>query len=336
MTAETFRALWVEETAGGRFTRRIAERTTSDLPPGDVLIRVSHSSLNYKDALSATGNRGVTRTYPHTPGIDAAGVVAESAVSAFRPGDEVLVTGYDLGMNTAGGFGGYVRVPAGWIVRLPQGMSRAQSMAYGTAGFTAALGILRIERGGVRPEHGPVLVTGATGGVGSLAVGMLARAGYTVAAVTGKPEARGFLEALGAREIIPRAAAVDTSRPLLKSRWAGVIDTVGGEILATALASTTRRAVVTCCGLVASPQLATTVFPFILRGVTLAGIDSAECPMDERLQAWERIAGDWRLGDLGAITTKISLDELSGRIDRILAGQERGRVVVAHEGRAGR
>lgn len=330
MTAETFRALWVEETSDGRFTRCIVERTTADLPPGDVLIRVSHSSLNYKDALSATGNRGVTRAYPHTPGIDAAGVVVESAAGAFRPGDEVLVTGYDLGMNTAGGFGGYVRVPAGWVVRLPGGMSRGESMAYGTAGFTAALGILRIARGGIGPERGPVLVTGATGGVGSLAVGMLARAGYAVAAVTGKPDARGFLEALGAREIIPRSAAVDTSRPLLKSRWAGVIDTVGGEILATALASTTRRAVVACCGLVASPQLATTVFPFILRGVSLVGIDSAECPMDERLHAWDRIARDWRLSDVRAITTEISLDELSGRIDRILAGQERGRVVIAH------
>ncbi len=330
MAGATFRALWVEEMAGGGFARRILERTTADLPPGEVLIRVSHSSLNYKDALSATGNRGVTRTYPHTPGIDAAGVVAESANDAFRPGDEVLVTGYDLGMNTAGGFGGYVRVPSGWVVRLPEGMSRAESMAYGTAGFTAALGILRLERGGIEPERGPILVTGATGGVGSLAVGMLARAGYTVAAVTGKPEAHAFLEALGAREIIPRAAAIDASRPLLKARWAGVIDTVGGEILATALASTTPRAVVACCGLVASPQLATTVFPFILRGVSLVGIDSAACPMEERLRAWGRIAGDWRLDDMRAITTEITLEELSGHIDRILAGQERGRVVIAH------
>lgn len=330
MTAATFRALWVEEAEAGRFTRRIVERAVSDLPPGDVLIEVSHSSLNYKDALSATGNRGVTRSYPHTPGIDAAGVVAESATDAFRQGDRVLVTGYDLGMNTPGGFGGYIRVPADWVVRLPQGMSPAESMAYGTAGFTAALAILRIARGGIAPERGPVLVTGATGGVGCMAVGMLARAGYTVVAVTGKANAGEFLTALGAREVIPRAAAIDTSRPLLKARWAAVIDTVGGPILATALASTLRRAVIACCGLVASPELATTVFPFILRGVCLAGVDSAECPMDERLRAWQRIAGDWRLENIQAITTEISLGALDAQIDRILAGQQRGRVVVAH------
>ncbi len=330
MAAGTFRALWVEEVGPGRFTRRIIERAAGDLPPGDVLIQVSHSSLNYKDALSATGNRGVTRSYPHTPGIDAAGVVAESASDAFRAGDQVLVTGYDLGMNTAGGFGGYIRVPAGWVVRLPQGMTLAESMAYGTAGFTAALAILRIERGGIAPDRGPVLVTGATGGVGCLAVGMLARAGYSVTAVTGKADAGEFLTALGAREILPRAAAIDTSRPLLKARWAAVVDTVGGPILATALASTVRRAVVACCGLVASPELATTVFPFILRGVSLAGVDSAECPMDERLRAWQRIAGAWRLANIQAITREIALDGLNAQIDRILAGQQRGRVVVVH------
>lgn len=330
MTERTFRALWVEETGDGRYTRRIVERSAADLPPGDVLIEVSHSSLNYKDALSATGNRGVTRTYPHTPGIDAAGVVLASASGDLRPGDPVLVTGYDLGMNTAGGFGGCIRVPAGWVVRLPAGFTPAEAMAYGTAGFTAALAMLRIEQGGVSPACGPVLVTGATGGVGCLAVGMLAKAGYTVAAVTGKPDAAEFLRALGAREILSREAAVDASRPLLRARWAAVVDTVGGPILATALASTGRRAVVACCGLVASPLLATTVFPFILRGVSLAGIDSAECPTEERLRAWGRIAGAWRLDDMRAITIETTLAGLEAHIERILAGGQRGRVVVAH------
>ncbi len=331
MGSRSFRALWVEETEDGRFTRRIAERSTDDLPPGDVLIEVAYSALNYKDALSATGNRGVTRTYPHTPGIDAAGTVAESASPDFRPGEAVVVTGRDLGMNTAGGFGGYIHVPADWIVRLPQGFSLKESMVYGTAGFTAALSILRLEQGGIAPDRGPVLVTGASGGVGSLAVGMLAKAGYEVAAVTGKPDAHDFLRQLGARHILAREEAIDTSRPLLKGRWAGVIDTVGGDMLASALAATERRAVVACCGLVASPKLVTTVFPFILRGVVLAGIDSAECPREERLQAWQRIAGDWRLDDPDALATEVSLEELNAQIDRILAGEQRGRVVLVHE-----
>jgi putative YhdH/YhfP family quinone oxidoreductase len=229
MTVDAFKALVVTAGEGKTYLRQIERRTVDDLPDGDVLIQVHYSSLNYKDALSASGNKGVTRSFPHTPGIDAAGTVADSRVDAFKKGDPVLVTSYDLGMNTSGGFGQYVRVPAGWVVPLPAGLSLKESMIYGTAGFTAGMGILFLtER--VKPEDGPVLVTGATGGVGSVAVAVLAKLGYTVAAVTGKTAEAAFLKGIGASQIVDRADAADTSgRPLLKSQWAGVVDTVGGR-----------------------------------------------------------------------------------------------------------
>ncbi|BBO68521.1 oxidoreductase [Desulfosarcina alkanivorans] len=328
MTVDAFNALVVTAGEEKTYHRRIQRRTRDDLPGGDVLIRVHYSSLNYKDALSAIGNKGVTRNYPHTPGIDAAGTVADSRVDAFKKGDPVLVTGYDLGMNTSGGFGQYVRVPADWVVPLPGAISLKESMIYGTAGFTAGMGVLFLtER--LKPEDGPVLVTGATGGVGSVAVAVLAGLGYTVAAVTGKPSGKAFLEGIGASRIVDRAEAADTSgRPLLKSQWAGVVDTVGGEILATAIKSTHPWGTVTCCGNVASPDLPLTVFPFILRGVRLIGIDSQNCPMDVRLKVWENLAGAWKIDGLEKISTEISLDGLSDHIDLILKGQQKGRVVV--------
>ena len=328
MTAESFNALVVEAGEDKTYVRQIKNRTVDDLPEGDVLIRVNYSSLNYKDALSAIGNNGVTRSYPHTPGIDAAGTVADSRVDAFKKGDPVLVTSYDLGMNTSGGFGQYVRVPAGWVVPLPGGLSLKESMIFGTAGFTAGMGILFLtER--VRPEDGPVLVTGATGGVGSVCVAVLAKLGYTVAAATGKTAEAAFLKSIGASQIVDRADAADTSgRPLLKSQWAGVVDTVGGEILATAIKSTHPWGTVTCCGNVASPDLPLTVFPFILRGVRLIGIDSQNCPMDIRLKVWENLAGPWKIDGLEDISKEISLDGLSDNIDLILKGQQKGRVVV--------
>ena len=328
MSVETFKALVVEAGEDKTYRRAIRRRALTDLPDGEVLIRVNYSSLNYKDALSATGNKGVTRSYPHTPGIDAAGTVAESRTGAFIKGDPVLVTGFDLGMNTAGGFGQYVRVPADWVVPLPRGLSLKESMIYGTAGFTAGMSI-HFLTAGVKPADGPVLVTGATGGVGSVSVAVLAKLGYTVAAVTGKTSEAAFLRSIGADRIIDRAEAADTSgRPLLKGQWAGVVDTVGGQILATAIKSTHPWGTVTCCGNVASPDLPLTVFPFILRGVRLIGIDSQNCPMDIRHEVWRNLAGAWRIDVLNDLAREVTLDGLSENIDRILKGQQKGRVVV--------
>jgi putative YhdH/YhfP family quinone oxidoreductase len=328
MTSETFKAMVVAAGQDKTYLRQIKSRRIADLPDGDLLIRVKYSSLNYKDALSASGNKGVTRNYPHTPGIDAAGTVADSAVEAFRPGDAVLVTGYDLGMNTSGGFGQYVRLPAEWVVALPDGLTLKESMIFGTAGFTAGMGILFLtER--IRPQDGPVLVTGATGGVGSLAVAILAKLGYTVAAVTGKTSEAAYLTGLGASRIIDRAEAADTSgRPLLKSQWAGVLDTVGGQILASAIKATLPWGTVTCCGNVASPDLPLTVFPFILRGVRLIGIDSQNCPMDVRLKVWENLAGAWKIEGLNDLSKEIGLGGVSDNIDLMLKGRQKGRVVV--------
>ncbi len=329
MASQTFRAMVVHETAEGTFSRQIQDRSVDDLPDGEVLIRVRYSSLNYKDALSATGHRGVTRHYPHTPGIDAAGIVEESAIEAFGPGDEVIVTGYDLGMNTAGGFGQYIRVPADWIVRRPEGFTLRESMIYGTAGFTAALSVHRLEQHGVEPDRGEILVTGATGGVGSIAVGLLARDGYRVVAATGKQDAEAYLLDLGAARVVARDQVRDTSgKALLSGRWAGAVDTVGGDYLATALKSTQYGGAVTCCGNVASADLSLTVYPFILRGVSLLGVDSVNCPADLRWDLWRKLASDWKLPMLSHLASEYSLDELDAQIDRILQGKQRGRVVV--------
>jgi acrylyl-CoA reductase (NADPH) len=329
MISGTFKALVIEKTADDNFVRQIKERHIEELPDHEVLIRVHYSSLNYKDALSATGNRGVTKRYPHTPGIDAAGVVEASVVPEFRPGDEVIACCYDLGMNTPGGFGQYIRVPAAWVLGLPRNLSLQESMVYGTAGFTAAQCVLRLREHGVRPESGRVLVTGATGGVGSMAVAILGQAGYEVTAATGKPEAADFLRDLGAYEIISRDQVTDaTGRALLREKWAGVVDTVGGNILATAVKSTRYGGTVTCCGNVASPELVLTVYPFILRGVGLLGIDSAECPLAVRREVWEKLAGPWKLTRLDRLARVISLAELDHHLDLILAGKEKGRVVV--------
>ena len=325
---QSFKAMVVTETADKTFIRELKHKSLSDLPSGELLIEVQYSSLNYKDALSASGNKGVTRTYPHTPGIDAAGIVVESASAKFAPGDRVIVTGFDLGMNTSGGFGQYIRVPAAWTVNLPADLTLKDSMAYGTAGLTAALAVLKMEKHGLKKDQGEVLVTGATGGVGSFAVGILAQSGFNVVAATGKTDEKDFLLELGARQIISRDEAGDPSgKPLLKPRWAGVVDAVGGNILATAIKSTQQRGVVACCGNVASPDLSLTVYPFILRGVSLLGVDSAECPMDVRAILWKKIAQEWKL-NLDRLAAECSLEELDSRIDLILAGRIRGRVVV--------
>ena len=329
MSGKTFRALVASEGEDGKFMREVKSRELGSLPEGEVLIKVKYSSLNYKDALSAVGNRGVTRKYPHTPGVDVAGVVERCAGGEFVPGDSVITHGYDLGMDTSGGFGQYVRVPAKWVLPLPAGLGLEESMMYGTAGFTAAYSVSKIAEGGVAPEDGNVLVTGATGGVGSVAVAILSMAGYPVTASTGKPDCGEFLEDLGAVEVIGRDDLADPAgKLLLKGRWAAVVDTVGGEILATAVKSTGQRGVVTTCGNVASHELNINVYPFILRGVSLIGIDAASCPMEIRKAVWEKLAGEWKLPSLGRISRKVSLEELDPEIDTILRGGQVGRVVV--------
>lgn len=327
--SQTFKALRITEQGEKNYTRSIVERNIEDLPEGELLIKVSYAALNYKDALSSVGNKGVTRNYPHTPGIDAAGVVTQSDSDEFKEGDSVIVTSYDLGMNTDGGFAEYIRVPAAWAVPLPNNLTLKESMVIGTAGFTAGLGLFKMERIGQKPTMGKILVTGASGGVGSLAVGILSQAGYEVIASTGKTEAHEYLKQLGATECVDRAFADDdSSRPLLRPIWAGAIDTVGGNTLATALKACKREGSVASCGLVASPKLSTTVFPFILNGINLIGIDSAKCNMDIRRQVWEKLSGDWKVEGLENIATLCSLEELDPYIDQILKGKVRGRVVV--------
>ncbi len=329
MADTTFKALVITETDDKQYTRQIMEKRVEDLPPGEVLVQVHYSSLNYKDALSASGNKGVTRSYPHTPGIDAAGVVAESADSAFKPGDEVIVTSYDLGMNTAGGFGQYIRVPAQWVVPLPGGLTQKEAMCYGTAGFTAGLSVFKLVDHGVLPEHGEVLVSGATGGVGGIAVAILSKLGYPVVAVNGLVDESAYLETIGAQRVISIEEAADQSgRPLLKAQWAGSIDTVGGDILATSIKTVNPHGVVTSCGNVASPELPINVFPFILRGITLVGIDSQNCPMPDRLKTWEKLADEWKIPTMEAVVEEIGLADLDRSIDRMLKGQHKGRAVV--------
>ncbi len=329
MSVNDFTAMIVTETGPKQFKREIGQREMESLPPGEILIEVHYSSLNYKDALSATGNRGVTRNYPHTPGIDAAGRVALSQSPDFSPGEAVLVTGYDLGMNTSGGFGEYIRVPAAWVVKLPETLSLKESMILGTAGFTAGLSVYKLVMAGLDPATGDVLVTGASGGVGSMAVAILAKAGYSVVAASGKKESHAFIKELGAEKIISREEVIETSRrPLLSARWAAVVDTVGGGVLETALKTTQPKGIVTCCGNVASAELHTSIYPFILRGISLLGIDSAETRMPHRLKIWHKLATEWKPDVLDTIHSVIQLKELEPHIQKILSGQQIGRRVV--------
>lgn len=326
---DKFKALIVTEQADGTFSREVGSKQIDDLPAGDVLINVKYSSLNYKDALSATGNRGVTKKYPHTPGIDAAGIVAESSVAEFAAGDEVFVTGFDLGMNTSGGYQEYIRVPAAWVIKRLPNLNLKETMVYGTAGLTALLSVAALVDAGVKARDGEVLVTGTTGGVGSFAARTLVKLGYEVVGVQRRPEEEAFLNSLGLKRIVPVEEIDDQSgRPLGKGLWAGVIDTVGGNILYTAIKNTRYGGSVTCCGNAASNNLPATVLPFILRGVTLYGIDSVECPMDYRLRVWNKIAGDWKLDNVEALAEECSLEELNQKIDMILEGKIQGRVVV--------
>ena len=325
----TFQALITEKTDDG-YVSRLGERELGDLPDGEVRVRVQWSSLNYKDALSASGNKGVTRSYPHTPGIDAVGVVEEAGDGPFSPGDAVICTGYDLGMNTPGGYGDYIRVPAEWLAPLPAALSPRDAMVLGTAGLTAALCVEALLDTGLQPEQGEVLVTGATGGVGSTAVSILSRLGFQVVAVTGKQDAHDWLRDLGATDILDRAALTEgLDKPLLKPRWAGVVDCVGGDTLVSALKGLQYGCSAACCGLAGSPKLENaTVFPFILRGVNLLGVDSVELPCEVKQQMWQLLAADWR-PDLARLeAAEVDRSQLPEWFGRILQGGVRGRVVV--------
>jgi putative YhdH/YhfP family quinone oxidoreductase len=323
----------VEKDSHDQLKGGMSRRSLADLPEGEVLIRVAWSSLNYKDALAATGRPGVARKFPHVPGIDAAGEIAECASPDFHKGQEVLVTGYDLGAGRWGGWSEYARVPAEWVIPLPPSLSLEAAMQLGTAGFTAALSVDALKRHEITPKSGEVVVTGATGGVGCLAVAMLAKLGYTVVAVTGKADRNDWLKNLGAARVIGRADVdVQGGNPLLKAVWAGAVDTVGGNILATLLRSTHIGGCVTACGLVAGPELATTVFPFILRGVTLCGIDSGWCKRERRLELWRLMANEWKPDHLADVSTVVALKDVDEPVRRILAGGIGGRTVVRVSG----
>lgn len=307
---------------------RVETLPVDTLPDHDVTVAVEYSSLNYKDALSARGHPGVTKAYPHTPGIDAAGTVLESRDERFAPGDKVIVTSYDLGVNTPGGFAERIRVPGDWIVRMPNGLTAKDAMALGTAGLTAGMAVRALGTWGVEPGAGPFVVTGASGGVGSVGLALLAALGAEVVAVSGTPEAHPLLERLGATRIEPRSAFADpTDRPLARGEFAGAIDVAGGATLANLTKRMQVGGAVASCGMVQSADTHLSVFPFILRGVALLGIDSEKAPHAVRREVWQKFAGPWRL-DLEDAVTDVSLDELDPWVDAILAGETVGRVRV--------
>jgi alcohol dehydrogenase len=323
-----FKAFVTEETEKG-FTSSIKERSLNDLPAGDVLIKVLFSSLNYKDALSASGNKGVSRNYPHSPGIDAAGIVEESNFDDFSNGDEVIVTGYDLGMNTSGGFSQYIRVPKEWIIKKPDNFSLEESMAFGTAGLTAGLCVRKILLNGIKPEDGDIFVTGATGGVGTVAVMLLSKLGFDVIAITGKENQTDLLLSLGAKEVINRSEFEgEMKSPLSKPRWAGGVDAVGSDILSNLITATHQRAAIACCGMVGGINLNTSIFPFILRGLSLLGIDSAETLIEVKKEIWHNFATDWKLEKINDQIKDIGLDELDLEIEKILKGEQVGRIRI--------
>ncbi|AUC23825.1 oxidoreductase [Polaribacter sejongensis] len=322
-----YKAFRVEE-KDGNFISSVKQIPFTKLEQGEVLIKVHYSSLNYKDALSSNGNKGVTRNYPHTPGIDAAGTVVSSESTKFKESDNVIVTSYDLGMNTDGGFAEYVKVPADWVVKLPENLSMKEAMTIGTAGLTAGMSVLKLTAL-VKPADGAIVVSGATGGVGSTSIAILKKLGYKTIAITGKESEIDFLKNLGADEIMMRKDVEEMAkRPLLKPLFAGGIDTVGGVILENIIKATAPMGVITCCGNVASPKLDLTVFPFILRGITLIGIDSQNYPMSYREKVWNKLANEWKNDGLTEASAEISLDELSDKIDLMLQGKLKGRTLV--------
>lgn len=309
----------------------VVEAALDELTPGDVVIRAAFSSVNYKDALAATGTGKILRRFPLIGGIDVAGTVESSRDARFAAGDQVLVTGYDLGVSHDGGYAAYVRVPGDWVVPLPAGLSLYEAMALGTAGFTAALGIVRLEQLGLRKDQGAIAVTGATGGVGSIAIAALSRLGYSVTAITGKDDQHEYLRGLGASAVLSRAALDLGTRPLEKATWAGAIDAVGGDLLSWLVRSTNAWGGVASAGLTGGVDVRLTVMPFILRGVSLIGVDSVTCPMELRRDTWQRLATDMKPPALEAIATEIPLSRLDEAFATLLAGRARGRFVVQLE-----
>ena len=323
-----FKAL-VSSEINKKFISEVKTRKIEDLPEGKVLIKVNFSSLNYKDALSANGNKGVSRYYPHTPGIDAAGIVEFSEVDRYQKGDEVIVTGYDLGMNTSGGFSQFIRVPEEWVVLKPAEISLSESMALGTAGLTAGLCVRKLLNHGIKPEMGKVFVTGATGGVGIVAMMLLSKLGFEVTAITGKMDSKELLMEYGASEVASRQDFDQKLlSPLQKSIFVGGVDAVGGDVLSNLLCSTSQRAAIACCGMVNGADLNTSVFPFILRGVTLYGVDSAETELSIKEEVWNNFSNDWKLNELENNIKEIGLSDLPKEIDTILKGQQIGRIRV--------
>ena len=325
--SERFKALLISKEGDDQ---TVAERELSinDLMEGDVTIAVSHSTVNYKDGLAITGRSPVVRRFPMIPGVDLAGVVARSTSSAFHEGERVLVNGSGLGETHYGGYSGYARVKGDWVLRIPRPFSAAEAMAIGTAGYTAMLAVLALEDAGIAPDNGPVLVTGAAGGVGSVAVVLLAGLGYRVIASTGREEEAAYLTGLGAHEVIPRKELQGSVRPLARERWAGAIDSVGSTTLANVLSATSKGGAVAACGLAQGLDLPASVAPFILRGVSLLGIESVHMNMPRRKQAWDRLARDFDREKLSAMTRTIGFGELCGVAHEILAGRIRGRLVV--------
>ncbi len=326
---DSFCCLWVERLEDGTIRRGLAYRPLLELPPGEVLIRTEHSSLNYKDALAAAGHPGVVTSFPHVPGIDAAGRVAQSQTADFSPGDAVVVTGWEMGSGRWGGWAEWVRVPREWVLLLPPNLNSLDAMTYGTAGLTAAMCVQALLQHGAIPERGDVVVTGASGGVGSLAVAILAKLGFHVTAVTGKPHAISLLRSLGASDFLSRDQAEDkTDKPLLSGRWAGAVDTVGGRILTTLLRSVKHGGCVAACGLAASNRLDMTVYPFILRGITLVGIDAAYARIKRKAEIWSLLADAWRVERLPDLRRIVPLESLEPLLGDILAGKVMGRTVV--------
>ncbi len=321
-----FDAILIEKTDAPR--ARLTQLDDTDLPAGDVTVQVACSTLNYKDALAITGKSPVVRSYPMVPGIDLAGVVEHSDDPAWAPGDKVVLNGWGVGEGHWGGLAGKARLKGDWLVPLQPPFTLEQSMAIGTAGYTAMLCVMALERHGVVPGSGEVVVTGAAGGVGSVAVAVLAKLGYHVVAMTGRPSEAEYLTGLGAKEIIDRSGYSEPGRPLAKERWAGAIDVAGGQVLANLCAAMRYRGVVAACGLAAGMSLPATVAPFILRGITLAGIDSVMCPRPDRLEAWRRLASDLDLSLMSGITQTVALPDVIAAAERLIAGQVRGRIVV--------
>ena len=323
------KAFLVEKIGDKEFTADVKEVAIPKCGENEIVIKVTYSSLNYKDALSSVGNPGVSKHFPHITGIDVAGTVFESTSPIFKVGERVLVTGYDMGMNSNGGHAQYVKIPASWVARIPDAISDREIMTFGTAGLTAALSVNELIENGIKPESGDILVTGATGGVGSIAIAILSKLGYNITAISGKKERIDFLKKIGANEVILREEFEEESKKtLLREKYAGVVDTVGGKILANALKQIKYDGVATCCGLTSSHELNTNVFPFILRGVRLIGIDSVECKLEKKQAAWEKLASRWKINSLNSIINEISLDEIKAAYEHLLSGKAVGRYVV--------